>query len=106
PEFIAEKGAGKQRLSADEIIANFTSEGSVTRAEAKGNIAGDSWQGEETRSVTASDAVMEMAGGQNRPKLLVLKGAVDVRTNSPGNKREVATAGTASGGDARRLRTE
>jgi len=106
PEFIAEKGAGKQRLSADEIIADFAPEGSVTRAEARGNVAGDSRQGDETRSVTASDAVMEMMAGQNAPKLLVLKGAVDVRTNSPGNKREVATAGTASGGDARRLRTE
>jgi lipopolysaccharide export system protein LptA len=101
PEFSAEKGSGKQRLSADEIIANFAPEGSVTRAEARGNVAGDSRQGDETRSVTASDAAMEMMAGQNAPKLLVLKGAVDARTNFPGNKSDVATAS-----DARRLTTE
>src|SRR5438552_784338 len=82
PEFSAERGVGRQKLSADEIIANFAPQGSITRAEAKGNVSGESHHGEQTESVTAQEAQMEMETGQNTPKLLVLKGEVDAWTTS------------------------
>jgi lipopolysaccharide export system protein LptA len=96
PEFRAQKGAGRQTLSADEITAAFAPQGWITGAEAKGNVSGESQQGQETRSVAAQSAAMEMVPGQNAPKLLVLKGAVDARMNSRAN----------DAGDARRLTTQ
>jgi hypothetical protein len=82
PEFSAQKGAGRQALSADEITAAFAPQGWITGAEAKGNVSGESQQGQEMRSVAAQSAAMEMVPGQNAPKMLVLKGAVDARMNS------------------------
>jgi lipopolysaccharide export system protein LptA len=96
PEFIAQKGAGRQTLTADEIAAAFAPQGWITGAEAKGNVSGESQQGQETRSVAAQSASMEMVPGQNAPKLLVLKGAVDARMNSRANDAS----------DARRLTTQ
>jgi lipopolysaccharide export system protein LptA len=95
PEFIAEKGAGTQQLSADEITATFAPQGWITRAEANGNVSGESQQGQQTQSVRARNASMEMVPRQNAPESLVLTGAVDARTNSSANP-----------GDARRLTTE
>jgi lipopolysaccharide export system protein LptA len=113
PEFTSEKGAGRQRLSAEEILANFTPEGWVTSAEAKGRVSGESVQGDETQTVKAQSASMEMISGINAPKLLVLKGDVDARTNtsekiahdrSPARKNGVG--GAQEGASARRLTTE
>jgi lipopolysaccharide export system protein LptA len=96
PEFIAEKGADRQELSADEITASFAPAGWITRAEATGNVNGESQQGQQTQSVRARNASLEMLAGQNAPRLLVLTGAVDARMNAAANQ----------GGDARRLTTE
>jgi lipopolysaccharide export system protein LptA len=95
PEFFAEKGSGRQELSADEITASFAPQGWITRAEANGNVSGESRQGQQTQSVKARNASMEMVAGQNAPKSLVLTGGVDARMNSSANQ-----------GDARRLTTE
>ena len=38
PEFTAQKGGGKQRLSADEMVATFAPQGWITQAEANGNV--------------------------------------------------------------------
>jgi lipopolysaccharide export system protein LptA len=99
PEFTSEKGAGRQRLSAEEIAANFTPEGWVTSAEAKGRVSGESVNGDETQTVKAQSASMEMIPGINAPKLLVLKGNVDARTNT---SEKIAQEGAS----ARRLTTE
>ena len=56
PEFTAAKGAGKEKLSADEIIATFAPQGWVTHAEANGDVSGESERGEETQSVNARNA--------------------------------------------------
>ena len=96
PAFTAEKGAGKQTLSADQITAAFAPAGWITRAAAQGNVSGESRQGDETRSVRAQNAVMEMVAGQNAPKTLVLKGAVDAWMGGP----------AVESGDSRKLTTE
>jgi lipopolysaccharide export system protein LptA len=95
PEFIAEKGAGRQELNADEITASFAPQGWIIHAEANGNVSGESRQGQQTHSVKARNASMEMMAGQNAPKSLVLTGAVDAGMNFSANQ-----------GDARRLTTE
>jgi lipopolysaccharide export system protein LptA len=101
PEFSAAKGAGKQRLSAEEIAATFASEGWVARAEAKGQVNGESAQGEAQQTFKAQSASMEMVPGQNAPKLLVLRGGVDARKNN-------GATGSRGGqtGDSRRLTTD
>jgi len=94
PEFSVAKGIGKQRLAADEITATFAPEGWVVRAEAKGQVAGESEQAAETQTVKAQNALMDMVPGRNAPKLLLLKGGVDARTKTRrkgnlGNDREI-----------------
>jgi LPS export ABC transporter protein LptC len=98
PEFTSQKGTGRQRLSAEQIVADFAREGWVSHAEATGRVNGEAMKDNETQSVTAQNAEMEMVRGLNAPKLLILKGNVDARTHggvSNGNS-----------GDARRLTTE
>jgi lipopolysaccharide export system protein LptA len=101
PEFSAAKGAGKQRLSAEEIAATFAPEGWVTRADAKGQVSGESGQGDARQTFQAQSASMEMVPGHNVPKMLVLSGSVDARTNTGGK-------GSRGGetGDTRRLTTD
>jgi lipopolysaccharide export system protein LptA len=100
-EFTAARGAGKQRLSAQEITATFAPAGWVTRADANGQVSGDSSQGEARQTMKAKSASMEMVPERNAPKLLVLKGGVDARTTT------VATASPgAETGDTRRLTTD
>ncbi len=101
PEFTAQRGTGKQQISADQMTATLAPQGWIMRAEATGNVSGEAVRGEETQSVMAHDASMELVPGQNAPKLLVLKGAVDARTNSRGG-------GPRGGndGDRRRVTTE
>jgi len=101
PEFNAVKGAGKQRLSAEEITATFAPEGWVLRADAKGQVSGESEQGQAQHSFKAQSASMEMVSGRNAPKLLVLRGSVDARTNTGARG-----SGGAKSGDTRRLTTE
>jgi len=98
PEFTSEKGTGRQRLAAEEIVANLAPQGWITRAEAKGRVAGEALKGAETQTVTAQNAEMEMVAGLNAPKLLVLKGNVDARTKGG--------AGKTASGDTRGLTTE
>ncbi len=83
PEFSSEQGAGKQRLSADEITANFAPQGWVTRAAANGNIDGESSGKGQSQFVKANSAVLGMIAGQNAPKQLTLNGAVDARMIGP-----------------------
>jgi lipopolysaccharide export system protein LptA len=100
-EFSAAKGAGKQKLSAQEISATFAPQGWVTHAEATGRVAGESANGAAHQTLQAQSASMEMVPGQNAPKLLVAKGGVDARTS--------AGAKGSSGGEAvdtRKLTTE
>ncbi len=82
PEFSAAKGAGKQRLSAEEITATFAPEGWLTHADAKGQVSGESGQGAARQTFKAQSASMEMVPGHNTPKMLVLSGSVDARTNT------------------------
>jgi len=100
PEFTAEKGVSHQWLQAEEMAADFAREGWVTRAEAKGRVSGEAAKGDERQTVTARSAEMEMAAGASAPKLLVLKGGVDARTNGNAGGNAVAK------GEARRLTTE
>jgi lipopolysaccharide export system protein LptA len=100
PEFTSEKGIGQQRLSAEEITADFSPQGWVTRAEAKGRVNGESAKGGETQTVKSQNATMDMVAGLNAPKLLVLKGGVDATTNT------TATASKGSGENSRKLTTE
>ena len=101
PEFSAAKGAGKQRLSAEEITAIFAPQGWVAHADAKGQVNGESAQGEARQTFKAQSTSMEMVPGQNSPKLLVLRGGVDARTNT-------GAKGSRGGetGDTRRLTTD
>src|SRR6266404_3843189 len=101
PEFSAAKGVEKQRLAAQEITASFAPEGWVVRAEAKGQVAGESEQPGATQTVKAQNALMDMVPGRNAPKLLLLKGGVDARTKT----RRKGTLGNKAG-DSRRLTTE
>jgi lipopolysaccharide export system protein LptA len=100
PEFTSEKGAGRQRLQAEEIAADFAPAGWVTRAEANGRVAAEAAKDDEVQTVKSQSAQMEMVAGLNAPKLLVLKGDVDATTNtkSGGSKTE--------SGDSRRLTTD
>jgi lipopolysaccharide export system protein LptA len=99
-EFSAAKGAGKQELSAQEISATFAPQGWVTRAEAKGQVHGESANGAARQTLQAQSASMEMVPGQNAPKLMVAKGGVDARTST-------GAKGSASGeaADTRKLTT-
>jgi len=101
PEFSAAKGAGKQRLSAEEITATFAPQGWVAHADANGQVNGESAQGEARQTFKAQSTSMEMVPGQNAPKLLVLRGGVDARTNT-------GAKGSRGGetGDTRRLTTD
>jgi lipopolysaccharide export system protein LptA len=101
PEFSAAKGVGKQRLAAQEITAMFAPEGWIVRAEAKGQVEGESEQPGETQTVKAQNALMDMVPGRNAPGLLLLKGGVDARTKT----RRKGTLGNEPG-DLRRLTTE
>jgi lipopolysaccharide export system protein LptA len=101
PEFSAAKGVEKQRLAAQEITASFAPEGWVVRAEANGQVAGESEQPGATQTVKAQNALMDMVPGRNAPKLLLLKGGVDARTKT----RRKGTLGNEPG-DSRRLTTE
>jgi lipopolysaccharide export system protein LptA len=101
PEFTAQRGEGKQQMSADEMTATLAPQGWIMHAEASGSVSGEAVRGEETQSVKAQNASMEMVPGQNAPKLLVLKGAVDARTTSRGGE-----ARGANDGDRRRVTTE
>ncbi len=100
-EFSAAKGAGKQELSAQEISATFAPQGWVTRAEATGQVHGESANGAARQTLQAQSASMEMVPGQNAPKLMVAKGGVDARTST-------GAKGSASGeaADTRKLTTE
>jgi lipopolysaccharide export system protein LptA len=99
PEFTASKGAGK--LSADEIAVNFAPDGWLTRAEATGQVSGESLSPEGMHSIKAENASMEMITGTNAPKTLTLKGGVDARANT------IATGERSSEArDTRRLTTE
>jgi lipopolysaccharide export system protein LptA len=98
PEFTSEKGAGQQRLAAEEIAADFAPPGWIRRAEAQGRVAGEAAKGDETQTIAAQNAKMEMVPGLNAPQLLFLKGNVDARTNN-------GASGSGSG-DTRRLTTE
>src|SRR5258708_2335879 len=99
PQFSAAKGAGKEKLSADEIVATFAPQGWITHAEANGQVSGESERGVETQSVNARNATIEMGPGKNAAKLMGLKGAVDARMKT-GSK------GPCGGGDSRRLTRE
>lgn len=101
PEFSAVKGVEKQRLAAEEITVMFAPEGWVVRAEAKGQVAGESEQPGETQTVKAQNALMDMVPGRNAAKLLLLKGGVEARTKTP----RKGTLGDEPG-DLRRLTTE
>jgi lipopolysaccharide export system protein LptA len=100
PEFTSEKGAGRQRLQAEEIAADFAPAGWLTRAEANGRVSGEAVKGDEIQTVKSASAQMEMVAGLNTPKLLVLQGGVDATTNAKqgGSKAE--------SGDSRRLTTD
>ena len=90
PEFTAQKAAGKQQISADEMTAAFAPQGWIAHAEATGKVSGEADRGEETQSVKAQSASLEMVPRQNSPRLLVLKGGVDVR-GAEGGRRKVTT---------------
>jgi lipopolysaccharide export system protein LptA len=100
-EFSAAKGAGKQKLSAQEISATFAPQGWVTHAEATGRVSGESGNGAAHQTLQAQSALMEMVPGQNAPKLMVAKGGVDARSST-------GAKGSASGeaADTRKLTTE
>jgi LPS export ABC transporter protein LptC len=98
PEFTSQNGQGRQRLVADELTADFAPDGWIARAEANGQVSAESVKGDEKQTVTAQSAAMDMVAGLNAPKLLVLKGDVDARTNG--------AAGKSGSGDTRRLTTE
>jgi lipopolysaccharide export system protein LptA len=98
PEFTAANGSGHQRLSAEEISADFSPQGWVTNAEADGQVSGEAAKDGQTQTATAQNATMEMVPAQNAPKLLVLKRSVDARAIIP------APGSTAP--DTRRLTTE
>ena len=101
PEFVAQRGDRKQQISADEITATLAPQGWITHAEATGQVSGEANRGEDTQSVKAQSAAMEMAPGQNAPRLLVLKVGVDARTNMRGSETR-----SGSDGDRRRVTTE
>jgi LPS export ABC transporter protein LptC len=98
PEFTSQKGQGRVRLVAEEITAEFAPEGWITHAEAKGRVSGESLKGDKKQTVTAEKALMDMIATLNAPRLLVLKGGVDARTNGG--------SGKSGSGDTRRLTTE
>ena len=98
PEFTAVHGAGRQRVAAEEIAANFSPQGWVTHTEANRQVNGEAIKDSQTQTVKAQSASMEMAAGQNAPRLLILKGAVDARTSAQ-------PPGTAAP-DTRKLTTE
>ena len=100
PEFTSEKGAGRQRLEAEEIAVDFAPAGWITRALANGRVSGEAVDGAEIQTVKSQSAEMEMVAGLNAPRLLVLKGGVEATTN--------ATSGVSKteGGDSRRLTTD
>src|SRR5262245_26087142 len=100
PEFTSAKGKGRQRLQAEEIVADFAPAGWTTRAEASGRVSGEAFKGDEIQTVKSQSAEMEMVAGLNAPKRLMLKGGVDATTNvtASGSKTE-------SGG-SRRLTTD
>jgi lipopolysaccharide export system protein LptA len=106
PEFNAAKGAGKQRLSAQEITATLAPAGWVARAEAKGQVSGESAQGDARQTFRAQSASMEMLPGHNEPKLLVLRGSVDARTNTGAKGSRGGEARSGENGDTRRLTTD
>jgi lipopolysaccharide export system protein LptA len=93
PEFTSQKGAGRQHLAADEIVAFFAPQGWITRAEGHGNVTSDGEQGTNRQSAKAQTVSLEMAAGQNEPKLLVLKGAVDAEMSdrNNGGRRHLTT---------------
>jgi lipopolysaccharide export system protein LptA len=100
PEFTSEKGAGRQRLQAEEIAADFAPAGWITRGEANGRVNGEAEKGDEIETVKSQSAEMEMVAGLNAPKLLVLRGGVDATT-----KAKAGGSRTESGG-SRRLTTD
>jgi len=100
PEFTSEKGAGRQRLQAEEIAADLAPAGWVRRAEANGHVAAEAIKGDEIQTAKSQSAQLEMAAGLNAPKLLVLKGGVDATTNTR------ASASKTESGDSRRLTTD
>jgi lipopolysaccharide export system protein LptA len=106
PEFSAAKGVGKQRLSAEEITATLAPAGWVERAEAKGKVSGESAQGEARETFKAQSALMEMLPGHNEPKLLVLRGSVDARTNTGAKGSRGGETPAGENGNTRRLSTE
>jgi lipopolysaccharide export system protein LptA len=103
PEFSAAMGAGKQRLSAEEITATLAPGGWVERAEAKGHVSGESAQGDTGQTFRAQSASMEMLPGHNEPKLLVLRGSVDARTNTGAKGSRGGDTRAGENGDTRRL---
>jgi lipopolysaccharide export system protein LptA len=100
PEFTSEKGAGRQRLQAEEIAADFAPAGWIARAEANGRVSGEAVKGDEIQTVKSQSAEMEMVAGLNAPKLLMLKGGVDATTNAK------ASGSKTESGDSRRLTTD
>jgi lipopolysaccharide export system protein LptA len=98
PEFTAANGNGRQRLSAEEITADFSPQGWVTSAEADGQVSGEAAKDGQTQTAKAENATMEMVPAQNAPKLLVLRHGVDARASVP--------APGSNAPDTRRLTTE
>ena len=101
PEFSAQRGVGKQQISADEITASLAPQGWVMRMEATGQVNGAAQRGDELQVVQAQSASMEMVPGENLPRLLVLKGSVDASTSSLSSGIR-----SAAGGNRRRVTAE
>src|SRR5215470_9046669 len=88
PEFTSRRGAGSQRLSAEEIAAEFSPDGWVARAGAKGRVRGEAEKQGESEVLEAQSADMTLVPRRNVPKLLVLTGQVDARSRRPGSARD------------------
>jgi LPS export ABC transporter protein LptC len=94
PELESQSADGSTNLSAETIAAQFAPEGWLTRIEGAGNLHGSRRAGKEAEDFRAERGAMELWPKINQPKVLDLKGSVQLKTqvDTSGEARTLQTS--------------
>jgi LPS export ABC transporter protein LptC len=82
PELESRNADAPANLTAETITAQFAKQGWLTRIEGVGDVRGSRRTGKEADAFSAEHGVMELWPKVNRPRALILKGNVNLETQT------------------------
>jgi len=82
PEMESLSADGPANLSAETITAQFAPEGWLTKIEGAGDVRGSRRNGKEADDFRAEHAAMELRPKVNQPRVLNLRGSVQLKTQA------------------------